>query len=78
MLVSDEPFYDMWDMVTTCYISRPDLFDPPQKMTIEIVTSGDKEGAMIPNPAMREVDVIMKIADTDAYYQYVLQQFARS
>lgn len=78
MLVSDEPFYDMWDMVTTCYISRPDLFDPPQKMTIEIVASGDKEGAMIPNPTMREVDVIMKIADTDAYYQYVLQQFARS
>ncbi|MFC4348609.1 nucleoside hydrolase [Kordiimonas lipolytica] len=77
-LVSDEPFYDMWDMVTTCYISRPDLFDEPQKMHIEIVTSGDKEGAMIPNKAMREVDVIMKIKDTDAYYQYVLDQFARS
>lgn len=76
-LVSDEPFYDMWDVVTTCYISRPDLFEPPQQRNIEIVTMGDKEGAMIPDNTMRPIDVIMKLKDPDAYYDYVLQQFAR-
>lgn len=76
-LVADEPFYDMWDVVTTCYITRPDLFEPPQKKTIKIVTSGDQEGAMIPDNSMREVDIILKLKQTDAYYAYVLQQFAQ-
>ncbi len=76
-LVSDEPFYDMWDVVSTCYFTQPHFFDPPRKMRIRIVTSGDKEGAMVPDRAAREVDVVMKLADPDAYYDYVLSQFAR-
>lgn len=76
-LVSDEPFYEMWDVVTTCYLAHPEFFEPPQKMRLCVGTSGAQEGAMLPAANAPNVDVVMKIADLDAFYAYVLKQFAR-
>lgn len=78
-LVSAEPFYDMWDVVTTCYLTHPEFFSAPTPMQLRVATEGDKEGALLPDPgATREVDVVLSLADRDAYYDYVLAQFARS
>ena len=76
-LIADEPFYDMWDVVTTCYISHPEFFLSPTRMRLRIATMGDMEGALIPDDTAREVDVVLKLRDLDAYYDYVLRQFAR-
>lgn len=76
-LVSDEPFYEMWDVVTTCYLTHPEFFEPPQKMQLCVGTKGAKEGAMLPDSNAPSVDVVMQIADIEAFYAYVLNQFSR-
>ena len=72
-----KPFYDMWDVVTTCYLTKPEFFSAPTPMKLRVATSGDKEGALLPDPTGREVEVVMSLADSAGYYDYVLEQFAR-
>lgn len=83
-LVATEPFYDMWDVVTTCYLTMPQLFKSPKSMRLRVVTSGDKEGALVPDKQGREVTVALKLAESKAkkgklppFYRYVLKQFKR-
>ncbi|KMW58569.1 Inosine-uridine preferring nucleoside hydrolase [Candidatus Rhodobacter oscarellae] len=76
-LVSDEPFYEMWDVVTTCYLAHPEFFDPAQPTQMRVETMGDKEGAMVPDADARAVDVVFTLAQQQAFYDYVLQQIAR-
>ena len=39
-IVSDEPFYDMWDVCATVFIARPDLYAPPEKLKISVSCNG--------------------------------------
>lgn len=75
-LVSDEPFYEMWDVVTTCYLSHPEFFAPAQTMQLAVATAGDMEGGMLPDPTARSVDVVMDIVNLDAFCHYVLGQLS--
>jgi purine nucleosidase len=76
-IVAGESFYDMWDVVTACYVSRPDLFVKPTAMKIEIVTAFPNQGALIQSPQGRDVEVVFELADKTGFYDYVLEQFRR-
>ena len=77
-LVDKEAFYDMWDVVTTCYLTRPQFFDPPAKMKLAVVTEGFYQGTFYEDHEKgRSVDVILNLKDADGFYSYVLEQFKR-
>ena len=77
-LVSDEPFYDMWNSVATSYVAHPEFFDAPQTMSLVIETDGYEQGAISESDSGRQVEVVLNLADKDAFYDYVLEQFKRS
>lgn len=76
-LVSDQCFYDMWDVVTTCYIPHPELFDKPAPMELTIETQGFYQGTLRDQPGGRPADVVLNLADKPGFYRYVLSQFKR-
>ena len=79
-LVSAESFYDMWDVVTTCWLTNPGFFERPKTMRLAIDTAlDDKQGCIAPIEGGREVQVVLKFS-TDgqqAFYDYVAAQFNR-
>ena len=77
-LVASEAFYDMWDVVTTCYIPHPEFFDPPTIMNLNIVTEDYWQGTLEQTTeGGREVSVVLNLCQPDAFYDYVLNQFNR-
>lgn len=77
-LVADEPFFEMWNTVTTAYLAHPDFFDDPQTMTLVIETEGYDQGTIRESSEGRQVEVVFDIASKDAFYDYVLTQFRRN
>lgn len=81
MLVSWETFYDMWDVVTTTYLAKPGIFEPPTPMKLECVTEGFLQGTIWEKPGVvREIDVIKSLKNPKhprEFYDYVLEQFKR-
>ncbi|RLA69301.1 MAG: hypothetical protein DRG24_08695 [Epsilonproteobacteria bacterium] len=76
-LVDDEPFFEMWNSVTTAYIARADLFSAPVSMELNITTDGYEQGTIFQNPGGRHVSVILNLDDKEGFYTYVLNQFER-
>jgi len=76
-LVANESFYDMWDVVTTCYITRPHLFEAPAPMRLAIITAEENQGSLVESPEGRKVQVVLDLADPSGFYDYVLRQFQR-
>jgi purine nucleosidase len=79
LLVGWETFYDMWDVVTTCYLTRPDLFKAPTRMSLGIDTEfDDHQGCISKKKKGRAADVVFNFSDDgSAFYEYVLGQFKR-
>ncbi len=77
-LVANEAFYDMWDVVTTCFIPHPEFFSPPRDMKLSIRTDDYWQGTLYQDGEDgREVAVILNLDKPDAFYEYVLSQFKR-
>lgn len=79
-LVSAESFYDMWDVVTTCWLTHPDFFEPPATMNLVIDASLDaSQGCITQSAGGREVQVVLNFAEggQQAFYAYVAAQFDR-
>lgn len=78
-LVGGETFYDLWDVVTTCYLTRPDLFQTPTGMALAIETEfDDHQGCLSEQSNGRACDVVFNFSDDgSAFYSYVLEQFKR-
>ncbi len=74
-LVANEAFYDMWDVLTTCFIPHPEFFAPPTPMNLAIVTDGFMQGTLEQVDCGREVNVLLNLDQPDDFYAYVLQQF---
>ena len=77
LLVGSEVFYDMWDVVTTCYLTRKDLFKPAKTMRLGIDTAlDDTQGCIKVKRGGRPVNVVFDFADDGSnFYSYVLAQF---
>jgi purine nucleosidase len=79
-LVSAESFYDMWDVVTTCWLANQDFFQPPTTMTLTIdATLNTTQGCIKQSDYGREVQVVLNFSATgqQAFYDYVAAQFNR-
>lgn len=80
LLVANEPFYDMWDVVATAWLGAPQLFSPPTETALQVQQWGFEQGWMTPAPGSGrpEHDVYLSFADKDGFYDYVAAQLARS
>ena len=76
-LTKNEPFYEMWNTVTTTYLAHPEFFEKPKKMKLKIVTEGFSQGAIRQSPSGRSVHVVFNIAKKKQFYNYILEQFKR-
>jgi purine nucleosidase len=77
-LTSDEPFYEMWNSVTTVYVSHPEFFGEPVPMNLAIETEGFNQGTISQNENGRPVKTILDIDKKDVFYEYVLKQLRRN
>jgi purine nucleosidase len=76
-LVRDDPFYEMWNTTTTAYLAHPEFFQEPETMKLEIETEGFDQGTIRQSPGGRQVDVVLNLAQKEAFHVYVLEQFRR-
>ena len=77
-LVGDEPFFEMWNTLTTVYLAHPEFFNKPESMNLVIETEGLNQGAITQLNNGRLVDVVLNIRNKEAFYKYVLEQFRRN
>jgi len=74
---ADQSSYEMWDVLTTTYLARPDIYTKSSELNLSVVTTGKLQGALQKDPDGREVKVMFEF-DRDPYYDYVLKQLKRS
>jgi purine nucleosidase len=78
-LVTGEPFYRLWDVTATCWLTRPDLYTPPTAMPLTIQQWGFEQGwihkPLIPG-AEKSQNVFFSFANLQGFYQYVLELLA--
>jgi purine nucleosidase len=83
-LVAGQPFYDMWDVVTTCWLvdEAHQFFAPPTTMHLAIdVELSSRQGCLEQRAGGREVQVLLSFAQDGGqrrFYDYVAGQFNRS
>jgi len=73
----DEPYYCMWNVVTSCYIPHPEFFGEPVRMNLGVVTEGNEQGDVVRKSSGREVEVVLSLKEPDQYYDHVLKQLAQ-
>jgi purine nucleosidase len=73
-LVAFRPYF-CWDVLTTAYLGRPDLFTLRERET-EIVTHGLSQGRTLVKPGGRKV-MALDTVDKDSFFEYFLRQLAR-
>lgn len=73
-LVAHQTYY-FWDVLTTAYVERPDLFRV-ERERVRVEPSGHSQGRTIPDPAGREVGVMADV-DLDDFYDFVLTSWQR-
>ncbi len=77
-LVQGQPYFEMWNTLTTSYVARPDLFESPISMNLSIITDGFEQGTIFQDPKGRKADVVLNMADKNGFYSYVLSQLKRN
>jgi len=82
-LVANEPFYRLWDVTATCWLTRPDLYTPSTPMRLAIETWGFNQGWIRPiaddsGIGAKPQNVFLGFADQSSFYQYVLDLLATS
>lgn len=81
-LVAKETFYDMWDVVTTCWLANQGFFAPPRTLSLAIDAELDgSQGCIHPaSKGGRDVTVVLNFAPDggqQAFYDYVAAQLDR-
>jgi purine nucleosidase len=80
-LVSDEPFYDMWNVTSTVWLDAPELYSAPTQTPLQVVQWGFEQGWLQPAPPMSERpshNLYLSFADQPGFYDYVTTRLARS
>ncbi len=67
--------YYFWDVLTTAYIGRPDLFELKEWET-EIVPEGPSQGRTKVTPGGRKILALDQV-NVQGFYEYILAQWAR-
>jgi len=67
--------YFFWDVLTTAYLGRPDLFELKDWETA-VIPTGPSQGRTVVQPGGRKVRALHKV-DTEKFYEYILEQWRR-
>jgi purine nucleosidase len=79
VIVINAPLYYMWNVCTTVFLARPDLYAQPQQMPLEVVQWGFEQGWMRQSAAAKNSqNVYLSFSDLNGFYDYVAAQLARS
>ena len=76
-LVKDEPFYEMWNTLATCFLGNAanDIFADPEEISLTIEEWGNDTQGWIHQMENRNAQsVYFNLKNSDAFYDYVLQQ----
>jgi purine nucleosidase len=73
-LVAHQTYY-FWDVLTTAYVERPDLFRV-EREPVKVLPTGPSQGRTVPDPSGREVSVLADV-DLDGFYDFVLSSWQR-
>jgi purine nucleosidase len=73
-LVMHQDYY-FWDVLTTAYLGRPDLFEVRTYETV-VVTEGPSQGRTKVEDGGRTIQALHAV-DVDEFYAYILRQWAR-
>lgn len=73
-LVTHQDYY-AWDVLTTAYLGRPEIFSRREVET-RIITEGASQGRTMVVPGGRKVEALADV-DLDAFYAYLFQQWSR-
>lgn len=74
-LVMKQGGYFFWDVLTTAYLGRPDLFTTRDWETV-LIPDGVSQGRTMVQPGGRVITALDTV-DTAAFYEYILRQWAR-
>ncbi len=66
--------YFFWDVLTTAYLGRPDLFQLRQEETV-IIPTGPSQGRTKIQAGGKKIDALDSV-DVEAFYDYMLAQWA--
>lgn len=67
--------YFFWDVLTTAYLGRPDLFTTREVETV-LIPTGPSAGRTLPQAGGKRVRALATV-DTEAFYAYLLDAWAR-
>jgi purine nucleosidase len=67
--------YFFWDVLTTAYLGRPDIFERREWETV-VITEGPSQGRTKVEAGGRKIHALDAV-DVDAFYAYILEQWAR-
>ena len=67
--------YFFWDVLTTAYLGRPDLFEIKEWETA-VIASGPSQGRTVVQAGGRKVRALDKV-DTGRFYEYIIKQWQR-
>jgi len=67
--------YFFWDVLTTAYLGRPDLFTLREYETV-IIPTGPSQGRTLVQPGGKKIQALETV-DKAAFYQYMLEAWAR-
>ena len=76
-LVKDEPFYEMWNTLATCYLGSAanDIFEQPSIAPLNIDIWGDETQGWIHEDTNANVqNAFLNIKDKSSFYSYVINQ----
>jgi purine nucleosidase len=68
-------YYYFWDVLTTAYVGRPDIFRVSQRETV-VVAEGRSQGRIRPEDGGRTIHALSDV-DVAAFHAYILEQWAR-
>ncbi|MGH2651478.1 MAG: nucleoside hydrolase [Actinomycetota bacterium] len=67
--------YFFWDVLTTAYLGRPDIFERKPQETA-VISEGPSQGRIMIEAGGRRIQVLDHV-DLDEFYRYILEQWAR-
>ena len=73
-LVIPQDYY-FWDLLATAYLAYPEFYQL-REWEVKIITTGRSQGRTKIEPGSRKIRAMDKV-DTERFYAYILQQWAR-
>jgi purine nucleosidase len=67
--------YFAWDVLTTAYVGKPDMFQLREWETV-IITDGPSQGRTLVQPGGRKIKALDRV-DLEQFYEYIFKQWSR-